>query len=267
MAEVIDNNILKMYRTNNGFFSNCSCELHCIIKYFNIYKKLPIKVDSSNQFSWFKINDTDDITYDLFSNNIDYEIKYNNYINYSKDYQFSNYKLLDYKNISPFIVKYFSPSTNTLNIINNLEIKYKLNYDNICVLFYRSNDKITESCIASYEDMINKGKEILKNNPDIIFLIQSDETDFIELMLSTFKNAIYFKDEIMHIKKDNTKSVVHVCSKEDNNKYIKNFLAITIIMSRCKYLIFGSSGNCSIWITLYRENANNIQQFLNNQWL
>ena len=114
-----------------------------------------------------------------------------------------------------------------------------LNYDNICVLFYRSNDKVTESSIASYEDMINKANIILKDNPDIIFLIQSDETEFIELMLSTFKNAIYFKDEIMHINKDNSKSIVHVCTKEENNKFIKNFLAITIIMSRCKYLIFG----------------------------
>ena len=31
-------------------------------------------------------------------------------------------------------------------------------------------------------------------------------------------------------------------------------------MSKCKYVICGSSGNCSLWIALYRGNADNIFQ-------
>ena len=37
-------------------------------------------------------------------------------------------------------------------------------------------------------------------------------------------------------------------------------------MSKCKYIICGS-GNCSIWIMFYRENANNVFQNLNGEWL
>ena len=39
IANVInDGNTLYYYWNNNGFFSNCSCQLHCIIKYFNMFK-------------------------------------------------------------------------------------------------------------------------------------------------------------------------------------------------------------------------------------
>ena len=37
-------------------------------------------------------------------------------------------------------------------------------------------------------------------------------------------------------------------------------LAITIIMSKCKYIVC-TTGNCSIWIMLYRGNVDNIFQF------
>ena len=36
-------------------------------------------------------------------------------------------------------------------------------------------------------------------------------------------------------------------------RIFKKYLAITIIMSRCKYIICGS-GNYDIWIMLYRGN-------------
>ena len=42
--------------------------------------------------------------------------------------------------------------------------------------------------------------------------------------------------------------------------------ATFLIISKCKYLIC-SSGNCSIWMMYYRENANNIYQFLNDKWI
>ena len=48
-------------------------------------------------------------------------------------------------------------------------------------------------------------------------------------------------------------------------EFSKKYLAITIIMSKCKYIICGS-GNCSIWIMLYRNNNINVVQNLNNEW-
>ena len=50
-----------------------------------------------------------------------------------------------------------------------------------------------------------------------------------------------------------------------NYEFSKKYLAITIIMSRCQYIICGS-GNCDIWIMFYRANNKNVIQNLNGTW-
>ena len=50
-----------------------------------------------------------------------------------------------------------------------------------------------------------------------------------------------------------------------NSDYSKKFLAIIMIMSKCKYIICGS-GNCDMWIMFYRGNNKNVIQNLNGTW-
>ena len=77
------------------------------------------------------------------------------------------------------------------------------------------------------------------------------------------ENSFFFKDEIRHMsKRDNT---VDKTMKKKNSLFSKYFLAITIIMSQCEHIICGS-GNCSLWIILYRGHANNVYQNLYNSW-
>jgi hypothetical protein len=253
---------------NAGFFSCCSLRLDNIIQFFNKYKSLPIKVDSSIQFEWYKNNANTDITFDYFTyyKNISIYPVYKDKIDYCENYQYTNYKNLNYKDICPFIKKYFTPSLEIQNSINHLETKYALNnYEDVCVLFYRGNDKLTETRLCSYNDIIERAKEIFNNNNNILFLIQSDESEFIETMTNIFpKNSFYFKDEIRHMKKQN--STVDIKFKDSNYIFSKYYLAITVIMSKCKHIICGT-GNCSIWIMFYRENANNVQQYLDGKWI
>lgn len=250
-----------------GFFSCCSIKLDSIVNFVNANSKLPNNVNSSKLFTWYKTNKTNntDITYEYFEhyNNIkDIEIIYP--IEYNSDYQFINYSNINYKKLLPLIKKYFTPSKTIDNIIKTIEEKYNLVYDNICVLFYRGNDKSTETKICNYEEYLEYTNDILQRNPNILFLIQSDETEFIEFMTQQFpNNSFYFKDEIRHINK--SISTVDRKFSETNNEFSKKYLAITIIMSKCKYIICGS-GNCSIWIMFYRGNNNNVMQNLNGYW-
>jgi len=261
-------NIDLKIRHNAGFFSCCSIRLYEIITYFNISKKLPNSVDSSEQFEWYKPTEfkNKDITYHYFKEKIECPIEFIKPVKYHWDDQYENYKLLNYDALSPFIKNYFSPTDELLNIMNKMEKKYNIeNYDNLCVLFYRGNDKVKETQLCGYEEIIEKAKQIQVKNPDIKFLIQSDETEFIEKMKEEFPNSFYFKDEARHMKKQ--KSTVDIVFKNFNYRYSKFYLAITIIMSKCKYIICGSSGNCSIWIMFYRNNADNVFQYLNGMWL
>ena len=255
---------------NAGFFSCCSVRLHEIINYFNINKTLPEIVDSSVQFDWYKLNHADksDITFEYFedcNNNNNNNVEYITDINYNHQNQFSDFSTIKYADIHPFIEKYFSPSIKIKNIITDLEAKYDMKYDNMCLLFYRGNDKITETHVCGYDEYYTHAKQILDVNPNIIFWIQSDETEFIEEMLMKFpNNSFYMKDEIRHMKK--CINTVDKIMRDKIDVFSKKYLAITIMMSKCKYIVCGS-GNCSIWIMFYRNNNANVCQNLNEKWI
>jgi hypothetical protein len=251
-----------------GFFSCCSIKLMYIVLYANLFLKIPDYVDSSQLFLWYKEEDKErDITYNYFEhyNNINEIINIKTPIeNISENSQYNIYSLLDFNSINPFVKKYFSPSKSILKFIEDIEKKYNIDYNNICVLFYRGNDKNRETVICDYSEYLVYANKILENNPDILFLIQSDETEFINFISEKFpNNSFYLKDEIRHIPKCD--STVDIILKDKNPVFSKYYLAITIIMSKCKYIICGT-GNCSFWIILYRGNSNNVIQNSNNKW-
>lgn len=253
---------------NSGFFSCCSLRLFNIVNFINDANQLPDDVDSSKQFEWYKNeNDKDkDITFDYFKHysQINDIIQINKNIDYHQLYQFIPYSLLNYINLIPLVKKYFSPSNEISTIINNMEQKYNIDYDNTCLLFYRGNDKLRETTLCDYSEYLQFSNNILLKNSNIKFLIQSDETEFITYMRHHFpNNSFYFNDEIRHMNKQN--NTVDIVMKEMNYQYSKYYLAITIIMSKCKYVICGS-GNCSIWIALYRGYSDGIIQNLNRKW-
>jgi hypothetical protein len=252
---------------NAGFFSCCSIKLHEIVKHINSHNNLPEHVDSSHQFAWYKLHHPGDITYDYFEHydNV-HNICYVANIDYLDHYQFNDYSTLNYEQITPIVKKYFSPSFEINNIIANVANKYNIDYDNTCVLFYRGNDKNGETPICEYSEYIDYAKLIIVQNPTIKFLLQSDETEFLVFMLDMFPdNSFYFKDEIRHMKKNVHNTVDHTM-RDNIDIFSKNYLAITIIMSKCKNIIC-STGNCSIWIMLYRGNNANVCQNLNGAWI
>lgn len=256
---------------NAGFFSCCSIIFIRIVEYINKYKNLPPKIDTSKTFIIYKpLNEkTRDIRCDYFENenNIDFDelkpqipliISHDN-----KETQFSDYRLLNFNVINPIINKYFTPNQEIKNTINIIENKYNIDYENTCVLFHRGNDKCSETKIPSYHEYIPYINKVLLKNPNIRFLIQSDETEFFDFISSRYSNHVIFYDEIRHMKKQ--RNSVDKIKSELNNKYSKLFLAITIIMSKCKYNIF-NGGNCSNWVVYYKGNATNICEYLNGVW-
>ena len=249
-----------------GFFSCCSVRLSEIVGFINLHKQLPSIVDSSEQFRWYK-NDTNynrDITFDYFENDNVTDVDITVPINYHHEHQYINYSDLDYKSLTPLVKKYFYPSIEINENINRIEKKYNLNYENICVLFYRGNDKNRETSKCGYDEYLNYANQLLEKDQNIVFLIQSDETEFIEFMTNQFpNNSFYFRDEIRHMNKcDDT---VDMRMRSQNYEFSKKYLAITIIMSKCKYIICGS-GNCDVWIMLYRGNNKNVIQNRNGVW-
>jgi hypothetical protein len=249
-------------KRNSGFFSCCSVKLSSIIDFYNKREKLPDNVDSTRQFKWYKRKTDKNITYTYFKAPLNTPISYNGKIKYHHKDQYKIYSKINLESITPVVQKYFTPSDQVINIKNAIKEKYNIIPEETCVLFYRGNDKNIEAKTCSYKDVILQGRKIQLENPAVRFMIQSDETEFIETMKKEFTNSFVCEDEIRHIKKrmttvDKTNS--------DNYDFSIKFLAITLIMAENRYLVC-CSGNCSIWIIFYREHTRNLYQYLSGTW-
>jgi hypothetical protein len=173
--------------------------------------------------------------------------------------QFHPYSDILIESAKPFALSLFSPSSYILNMVKEIEVKYNIDYDNTCVLFLRGGDKATETKIPTYEDYLT---EVQKNHQaeNLRYLIQSDESEFIVQMTDTLKQSFYFKDEIRTISRSR-KGQVDKCYEANNFEFTMQFLAITIIMSKCKY-VYCNTGNCSLWIRLYRTLSSGFYQWI-----
>jgi len=249
-----------------GFFSCCSIRLHYINLYITEMLRLPPIIDTSSMFRFYKEDISKDVTYEYFEHYDHIDIDFKLPIDYKENYQYRDYNSLEFEQIVPLITKYFSPSKTINDIISNMTSKYNLDFENICVLFYRGNDKNKETRICGYSDYTRYADKVLEHNKDIRFMLQSDETGFLDFFTERYpNNSFYMKDEIRHIPRHRRNTVDNVF-RESNHVFSKYYLAITIIMSKCKYIVCGT-GNCSIWIVFYRGHAKNVIQNNRCRWI
>jgi hypothetical protein len=252
---------LKIYHSS-GFFSCCTIRLRSIIYYYEKTKKLPI-VNSSKQ--WIDYKDFDeDVTNFFFLNNevFDDSIEISDFSESGGD-QFNDYSKINYDYVNFFIEKYFTPSKDVLNIKNNIIKKYNIDIKKTISICYRGNDKMNETKIPSYDDMLLKVNEIRLKYPNHRILIQSDEVEFCEFMLDNVENSFVIEDT-KKIKKKTTNLIGNVQkSTPIGNRIItaQIFLAVMYLMSETSHIIL-NSGNVGLWICLLRGNSENISQYL-----
>lgn len=248
---------------NAGFFSCCMIRLRDIVNYFNTNQKLPDKVDSSKQFTLYKSDQKRDITHNLFAEedslpNIDYVAPVS--IVKGRDcIHFPNYKNINFTEIAPFINKYFSPSPMIKERIASYEAKYKLDYDKTCLVYYRGNDKATESLCPEYNAILDKAMQVKQEHPEICFVVQSDEAEFIEYFLSHYPDATVLT-ELEAIKK-NKVNPARVLPIEKREEHGYNFLAAIYFLSKIKYIVT-TTHNAATWLCLFRGHSDGVYQYL-----
>lgn len=251
---------------NAGFFSNSTIRLMDIIHYFNTHKSLPDEVDSSVQWLHYKSYPGDRL------DNFYFELQEGN-IEHTKDIylpdcmaiQFDKYSNRDFEALNPFVKKYFEPGKPVKDILSVYEAKYNINYTNTCAVFYRGNSKFREMTIAPYSLFIEKAKEIKAQNPNIKFLVQPDEKEFLDAFLREFPNETFYFTETPMINKQDSDNFFEL-PLDKRKEQGTNFFAAVLAISKC-HTIITHSGNCGLWVALYRNNAHNIHQIFNNQWL
>jgi hypothetical protein len=249
---------------DSGFFSTCSIILTHIINYFNKNKILPKKVDSQKMFGHYKINKNDNI-FKICFNEKEIIIPYINNVTYSKtifENQFSDYKLLNYDQITPFIKKYYNPTDIIINFKKLLLSNYNINISNehLCGIFYRGNDKVKETQKPPYNEIVNKANELKSKNENIQFIVQTDEKEFLDYFLSKFPNSINFKETpTIH---SSMTTVAKAFEYNANKIFILGYyLASILIFSELKQIIT-TSGNGEMFMCFFRGNAEGVHQYL-----
>ncbi len=245
-----------------GFFSCCSKRLEGIVWFFNTYKTLPDRVDSSRQFSLYTSEGVADPA-SLYFKEIDTSITYQRPIAFYNDMQFLSYKRLDFTGLTPFVTRYFSPNDEVLQVVDGYEKKYHIDYEHTCVVFYRGNDKATEMTIASHELFLAKARMVRKERPDMMFLLQTDEPEFMKAFLSEFPDSISIEETPPS---DNKQSFFAAdVPVEKRVWHGTHFFAAILTISKCN-MIITHSGNGALWAMLYRGNTENVYQCIGTTW-
>lgn len=248
-------------RHNAGFFSCCTLRLLDIIQYFNRNKELPEVVDSSEQFVFYKSKEGD-LTPLLFeTDNIDIRYEKDIVVTHEpREITFSDYSKIHFDEVDPFVRKYFLPSWDVRMICENYVNKYSIDFSNTCAVFYRGNDKSKECEVTSHQDFIDKAKELLYANPDIRFLVQPDETEFLEAFTAEFPGRCVWFEETPHMRKKDS-AIFFELPLEKKTEHALYFLAAVIVMSQCAHVIT-HSGNGGMFLCLYRGGMHNVHQFM-----
>jgi hypothetical protein len=254
----------------SGLFSCFTLRLLEIIKFFDKNAKLPTKIYANGFYSAYSQDDITNVfleDHSLIELDIEYKKDFlqtfmKNEI-FHTDSQFNNYRMINFDTFNPFIKKYFHPSIEILDIKNILKKKYNIEPVKTCGILYRGNDKIKETVQPSYSEFIEKAKYIQSIDPEIIFLIQTDEKEFLEHFKKEFKNSFDI-EETLKINKNNSLAIQYCFKGEQLINLMKYYFASLLILSECKYLIT-TSGNGEFWLMLYRNKIQGVLQYLNSK--
>lgn len=251
---------------NAGLFSCCTIALEQIMVFFNLNKRLPLQVDRKEQYLHYKQSPEQDLIPILFKETDD-DIPYlqdSRITADSKWFQWSDYKLIDFASVKPFVDKYFQPSDRVLERIAQLEQDYEINYENTVGVLYRGNDKQKECSIAPYEEFDDKMSELF--DVDIRYLVSPDETEFLNYVTANNPPNIISPSQWLHMPKDNNTAIFMHLPHNERPEHAINVLAMIIMISKCKHVI-SHTGNMSFWCAAYRGNVDNFHQFREDKWL
>lgn len=235
---------------NAGFFSCCTIRLEAILDYFRTRQRLPGHIEAPNLFSYYADASAGDRTKYFFTERPDLEIAWPGADVFTtsapEEQQFSDYSLLNFAQLAPFLDRYFSPAAPVQAIIDPLHQQLATQYDDFCAIRYRGTDKSLETIAPPYAELALKALQLKNRHPGLRFLVQTDEPAFEK----------YFAREL-----GATDCYYIRPASSDPLQQISTFLAAMIVLSRCRYII-STSGNGELWLRLFRGHNRGSFQWL-----
>jgi hypothetical protein len=242
-----------LHTHNEGFFSVCSTAL------LELARRHPItaRVDASKAFDAFK----DDPGLDCWScffaqpNGTPPTLK-PAFFAHSLHHH-SRYEMLNFAEAKQLISHYFMPSHEVQERLDALTKSYEFDPERTLCICYRGTDKYTEVSPHPLEDYVIAAKSILRNEPKLRVLVQTDQAQVREQLVDQLgTNAFFFHElPVTH-----TSQVIHKVIQAERKEFGQTLLAVTLLMARCRHLIT-HTGNVAYWSALFRGHSDNLVQF------
>jgi len=243
---------------NCGFYSNQTQAFLSLLILLS-HGIEPNTINYSMGFKRFKKDKNRDIFSDFYK--IDFTKKIKLFKKHPLlDENKKQFGLYDFDYYNQIVNKFFNPSDLILDRKRFLLQKYNINPKETISILYRGTDKYTEVRLSSPENYLNVVKQLLQITKLNKVLVQTDQTQVLDYFKSELGDIVVSFDETPSTSGLDAMNTVIENEGKDTMDWMQWFDAALRCVSECSYVI-NHTGNCGLWMNLYRGSIDNVFQF------
>lgn len=243
---------------NCGFYSNEFQVFNSLLTLLS-HGIIPERIDYSLGFRHFKKDPEQDIYPDFHEINPNVELESYTGVELPNSNKFEP-NLYDFYIYNQITDRFFGPSKNVLNKVDTLKSKYALYPDKMISVLYRGTDKGTELALAPPQDYLIVTQRLLKEHPDFKVLLQTDQTQVIQMFVEALGDKVVFFEETPSTTSNSVIWNLMEKSGVDSIEWSQWFDAALRCVSDCRYMI-NHTGNVAFFANLYRGSLDGVYQF------
>jgi hypothetical protein len=250
---------------SRGFYAELTLAARGMLAFYDLYftkfKNFNLNINCSAAWPDHTPPGTKDLYPILYKRNLNIEFKKcANFQHTLEDIKASNriYKNIDFSQLNNLYQHHYAMSDLQEKYYAELLNKYNINYDNLVGVWYRGTDKATEATLAPPTQYAELAEKIISKDSKLKVLIQSDQTQVVDLFKNTFKDRCLVFEEMPTTSGD--KGYHKIIKNQEKVQFYKTLDICTRILSKCRYFI-NHTGNGGFVAQVHRNSPQNMWQF------
>lgn len=243
---------------NCGFYSNQTQAFLSTLILLS-HGIIPDKISYSMGFKRFKSDPERDIFPDFYQIDTSVPVQLLKTVTLPDENR-KQFELYDFEYYNQVIRRFFNPSDLVLERKKFLLNKYNINPEETISVLYRGTDKYTEVRLGSPQGFLSATHQILNQTGAKKVLVQTDQTQVLEFFKQELGDIVVNFEETPSTSGKDAMNTVMENEGKDTMDWMQWFDAALRCVSDCAYVV-NHTGNCGLWMNLYRGNVTNVFQF------
>lgn len=243
---------------NCGFYSNQTQAFLSTLILLS-HGIIPDKISYSMGFKRFKSDPERDIFPDFYQIDTSVPVHLLKTVTLPDENR-KQFELYDFEYYNQVIRRFFNPSDLVLERKKFLLNKYNINPEETISVLYRGTDKYTEVRLGPPQAFLNATYQILNQTGAKKVLVQTDQTQVLEFFKQELGDIVVNFEETPSTSGKDAMNTVMENEGKDTMDWMQWFDSALRCVSDCAYVV-NHTGNCGLWMNLYRGNVTNVFQF------